>query len=100
MVDSNDTDRIDGTNGYEEDNAKEELHRVLAEDELRDAAVLVFANKQDLPNAMTVSQVTERMGMQALRGRQWMVQAASAKTGEGIYEGMEWLSNTLNKRKK
>jgi len=29
--------------------AREELQRMLNEDELRDALLLVFANKQDLP---------------------------------------------------
>lgn len=38
MVDSNDRERIG--------EAKEELNRMLSEDELRDAVVLVFANKQ------------------------------------------------------
>ena len=39
-------DRVDISNGYEH-SAKDELHRMLAEDELRDAVVLVFATKQD-----------------------------------------------------
>src|ERR1700712_5080708 len=51
VVDSNDRDRIDDSRDYEH-SAKEELHRMLAEDELRDAVLLVFANKQDLPNAV------------------------------------------------
>ena len=50
VVDSNDRDRID--------DAKEELHRMLNEDELRDAVVLVFANKQDLPQAMPAAEVS------------------------------------------
>ena len=41
VVDSNDRDRIV--------EAREELQRMLNEDELRDAILLVFANKQDLP---------------------------------------------------
>merc|ERR1712025_1551184 len=41
VVDSSDHDRIE--------DAREELHQMLGEDEMRDAAVLVFANKQDLP---------------------------------------------------
>jgi len=41
VVDSNDRDRIV--------EAREELQRMLNEDELRDAMLLVFANKQDLP---------------------------------------------------
>lgn len=41
VVDSNDRDRVV--------EAREELQRMLNEDELRDALLLVFANKQDLP---------------------------------------------------
>lgn len=47
VVDSNDRDRVG--------EAREELLRMLAEDELRDAVLLVFANKQDLPNAMNAA---------------------------------------------
>lgn len=38
VVDSNDRERVN--------EAREELSRMLAEDELRDAVLLVFANKQ------------------------------------------------------
>ena len=79
--------------------AKEELHRMLAEDELRDAVLLVFANKQDLPNAMSVNEVTERLGLNGLRNRQWFIQATCATSGDGLYEGLDWLSKTLSKRK-
>lgn len=41
----------------------------MEEDELRDAILLVFANKQDLPNAMSASEITEKLGLSALRGR-------------------------------
>lgn len=41
----------------------------LQEDELRDAVLLVFANKQDMPNAMAVSELTDKLGLQALRSR-------------------------------
>jgi len=41
----------------------------LLEDELKDAVLLVFANKQDLPNALSVSELTERLGLQALRNK-------------------------------
>lgn len=45
VVDSNDRDRVV--------EAREELQRMLNEDELRDALLLVFANKQDLPVGLT-----------------------------------------------
>ena len=41
----------------------------LQEDELREATLLVFANKQDLPNAMTASELTDKLGLQNLRNR-------------------------------
>jgi len=99
VVDSNDRERMDESQGAE-NSAKDELHRMLAEDELRDAVVLVFANKQDLPNAMSVQQITETLGLNSLRNRQWYIQATCATTGDGLYEGLDWLSNTLSKRSK
>ena len=53
VVDSNDRDRVG--------EARDELHRMLAEDELRDAVLLVFANKQDLPNAMSAAEITDKV---------------------------------------
>lgn len=41
----------------------------LQEDELRDAVLLIFANKQDLPNAMAISEMTDKLGLQSLRNR-------------------------------
>merc|ERR1712196_344016 len=76
VVDSNDRDRID--------DAKEELHRMLNEDELRDAAVLVFANKQDLPQAMPAAEVTDKLGLQQMRNRQWYIQSTCATTGDAF----------------
>ncbi|CAE7818865.1 unnamed protein product [Symbiodinium sp. CCMP2456] len=84
VVDSNDRDRIE--------DAREELNKMLNEDEMRDAVLLVFANKQDLPNAMTAAEVTEKLGLHNLRHRQWFIQSACATTGDGLYEGLDWLS--------
>jgi len=91
VVDSNDKDRLDA--------AANELSRMLSEDELKDAVLLVFANKQDLPNASKVQEVTERLALNKLRGRQWYIQGTAAPTGDGLYEGLDWLSATLGKKK-
>ena len=92
VVDSNDRDRVA--------DAREELTKILTEDEMRDAALLVFANKQDLPNAMTAAEVTEKFGLNDLRQRPWFIQSACATTGDGLYEGLDWLSRTLSSKKK
>uniref|UniRef100_A0A3Q2Q3H5 ADP ribosylation factor 5 n=1 Tax=Fundulus heteroclitus TaxID=8078 RepID=A0A3Q2Q3H5_FUNHE len=70
----------------------------IQEDELKDAVLLVFANKQDLPNAMGVSELTDKLGLHSLRSRTWHVQATCATQGTGLYEGLDWLSNELSKR--
>ena len=90
VVDSNDKDRIG--------EAHDELHRMLSEDELREAVVLVFANKQDLPNAMSVAEVTDKLGLHSLRNRKWYIQATCATSGEGLFEGLDWLSANVEKR--
>uniref|UniRef100_A0A8C1JJA0 ADP-ribosylation factor n=1 Tax=Cyprinus carpio TaxID=7962 RepID=A0A8C1JJA0_CYPCA len=90
VVDSSDHDRIE--------TAAEELKAMLAEDEMRDAVLLVLANKQDLPKAMPVHELTDRLGLHALRGRQWFVQATCAVQGSGLYEGLDWLSDQLSRR--
>ena len=41
----------------------------LQEDELREAVLLVFANKQDLPNAMSTTEITDKLGLGQLRNR-------------------------------
>ena len=41
----------------------------MQEDELRDAVLLVFANKQDLPNAMSAAELTEKLRLNHLRNR-------------------------------
>jgi len=91
VVDSNDRDRVE--------DAREELNKMLNEDEMRDAALLVFANKQDLPNAMPAADVTEKLGLQNMRNRQWFIQSACATTGDGLYEGLDWMSRTLSSKK-
>ena len=48
--------------------------RMLAEDELREAVLLIFANKQDLPNAMNAAEITDKLGLHSLRNRNWYIQ--------------------------
>ncbi|XP_072291410.1 ADP-ribosylation factor 4-like [Eucyclogobius newberryi] len=89
VVDSNDRERIT--------ESREELMKMLQEDELKDAALLVFANKQDLPNALSVSELTDKLGLNTLRSKHWHIESTCATQGTGLYEGLDWLSNELAK---
>ena len=90
VVDSSDPERIEL--------AKEELHGMLGDEAMQDAAVLVFANKMD-SGVMSVSEVSEKMGMHLLKGREWNIQGTCALTGEGLTEGLEWMSKTVKNKK-
>mmetsp|Transcript_12044 Transcript_12044/g.16694 ORF Transcript_12044/g.16694 Transcript_12044/m.16694 type:complete len:185 (-) Transcript_12044:127-681(-) len=89
VVDSADRERVTA--------AKEELHKTLLQDELKDAAVLVYANKQDLPRAVSTKKLVKELGLDKLQNHVWHVQGACATTGEGLVEGMDWLANTLKR---
>lgn len=75
--------------------ACEELHKVLADDLLRDVKVLIYANKMDLPGAYSTQQVAQAMKVRSLHQRDWHIEACCGCTGEGLYEGLDNLSRML-----
>lgn len=83
VIDSTDIERL-GT-------AADELAAMLNEEELRDAALLVFANKQDQPGAKGAGEISEALKLGELRDRNWSIVACSAIDGKGLNEGMDWL---------
>ncbi|KPP79931.1 hypothetical protein Z043_100461 [Scleropages formosus] len=54
---------------------------------------------QDLPNAMNAAEITDKLGLHSLRHRNWYIQATCATSGDGLYEGLDWLSNQLKNQK-
>ncbi|KAI4174973.1 MAG: hypothetical protein LQ343_002000 [Gyalolechia ehrenbergii] len=129
VIDSNDRARID--------EARQELHRIILDREMKEALLLVFANKQDIPGgtlfpfrllppfpifqlgkrledaplncgnirlmmncffcttAMTPNEVQERLKLAQLKDKIWYVVPSCATTGEGLFEGLGWLSNNV-----
>jgi len=83
VVDSTDKDRMAVT--------KEELAKMLSHENLKSAKVLVFANKQDLKSAMTPAEVSEGLGLHNYKNHHYHIQQCCALTGEGLYEGMDWI---------
>lgn len=64
---------------------------MLNEEELKDASLLVFANKQDQPGAKGAGEISEALRLGELRDRNWSIVACSAVDGSGINDGMDWL---------
>ncbi|KAI9732632.1 MAG: Arf GTPase arl1 [Cirrosporium novae-zelandiae] len=83
VIDSTDIDRLNM--------ASDELAAMLNEEELRDAALLVFANKQDQPGAKGAGEISEALRLGELKDRSWSIVACSAIDGSGITDGMDWL---------
>ncbi|KAJ3292365.1 hypothetical protein HDU79_001508 [Rhizoclosmatium sp. JEL0117] len=88
VIDSNDIDRIA--------DARNELQHLMLEEELRDASLLILANKQDLPNAMKPAEIIDKLRLNDLKSRKWYLQSACATTGDGLYEGLDWFVKALS----
>ncbi|XP_052689351.1 uncharacterized protein LOC128167593 [Crassostrea angulata] len=92
VVDSNDRERIL--------ESREKLFGFLNSDEMRGVPVVVIANKQDLPNALSTFEVANLMSLHKMTSRKWHIQAACATHGEGIFEAMKELSSMVKENKK
>ena len=89
VIDSSDRRRLAETSRV--------LQEVLDDDTLIGLPLLVLANKQDLPGSMRPDRVAELMGMHSLRHK-WYLQPCSAVTGDGLYEGLEWLNTAIRSK--
>ena len=90
---------VDSVDRHRIDTAREELAYILGADEMRGAALLVYANKQDLPGAMTTTEVADKLGLSRVRDREWYIQGTVAVTGDGLHEGLDWLADAVGRRK-
>lgn len=91
VVDSSDHRRLE--------ESTKEFQELISQDKLANVPTLVFANKQDLMNAVEVQDIQNALGLACIQDRGWTIQACSAKTGEGLQEGMEWLVGVVEKNK-
>jgi len=93
VIDSNDQERLG--------EAIDELGRILKQVSqnamLQAGAVLVFANKQDLPNALSPSNIQDEIAKKIPTSNiKVRVQKTVALSGEGLEDGLRWLSSVLS----
>ncbi|KAL5285081.1 ARL3 family protein [Megaselia abdita] len=89
VIDCTDRNRLSETG--------DELLSILSDERLRGVPLLVFANKQDLPTAMSASEVAEKIKLVELENRTWQIQACSAIKGDGVKDGMNWACKNIKK---
>ena len=75
--------------------SKAEFHKLLKNSNLKNAILLIFANKQDLPGAKPVNQIIEDYELNTIKNHMWFIQPCSAVKGEGLINGIKWLSEQL-----
>ena len=93
VIDSGDRKRLNET-GFE-------LSELLEEEKLAGVPVLIFANKQDLKHAAREDEISNLLQLSThCRGRTWRIQPCIATQGEGVEDGLEFISTTLKDVKK
>lgn len=90
IIDSNDIGRMD--------EVKHELQYLTSEEQLKNAILLILCNKQDLPNALSVDKIGELIEIKKIK-QKWFIQETTAIYNKGIFEGLEWLYNNIEKKK-
>ncbi len=97
VVDSSDRERIADEEEFSV-SALAELTRLLAAPELLNCPILIFANKNDKNNSMSVKEIEEKLKLNLLKVRSYHVQSTCATTGDGLFEGLDWLTEELKRR--
>ncbi|XP_038042507.2 ADP-ribosylation factor-like protein 3 isoform X2 [Anas platyrhynchos] len=92
VIDSADQKRFEETG--------QELAELTEDESLTGVPLLVFANKQDLVTAAPAAEIAEGLSLHTYRDREWQIQACSALSGEGVQDGMNWISSQIMSRKK
>ena len=75
--------------------SKAEFFNLLVNTDLKDASILILANKQDLPTSKSAADLTESYSLNEIQNHNWKIQGCCALTGEGLAEGLDWLTNQI-----
>lgn len=91
VVDSSDTRRLK--------QCRDELHELLKQEKLAGASLLIFANKQDLPGALSVEEIAIFLDLKSIsENRHWLIQSCSAVTGDGLVSGIDFIVGDIASR--
>lgn len=86
VVDSSDKARIDL--------AKNELHKILNDDELKDATILLLANKIDL-NGLTPEEVANNVDFERVKNLKKKCMGVVGLTGKNLDKALDWLAASI-----
>jgi len=90
VVDSADKIRMEDCNA--------ELQNLLQEERLTGATLLIFANKCDLPGALTAEEIKTALNLNTITSHHWRIVWCSGVTGQNLLEGIDWMLNDIAAR--
>lgn len=90
VVDSADKSRLN--------DCKAELQKLLLEERLAGATLLVFANKQDLPGSLKSEDIQNILELEAVKTHHWRIVPCSAYNGDNLLNGIDWLLDDIASR--
>mmetsp|Transcript_9737 Transcript_9737/g.11097 ORF Transcript_9737/g.11097 Transcript_9737/m.11097 type:complete len:188 (-) Transcript_9737:180-743(-) len=92
---------VDSADTYRLELCKAELHKLLQQEKLAGASLLIFANKQDIPGALTKEEIAKTLDLEKNKifyKRHWGIQSCSAVSGEGLLQGVDWIVSDISER--
>eukprot|EP00164_Ancoracysta_twista_P012229 GFYU01019142.1.p1 GENE.GFYU01019142.1~~GFYU01019142.1.p1 ORF type:complete len:303 (-),score=70.08 GFYU01019142.1:202-1011(-) len=98
VIDSNDRERYE----HMLVELKLEIDAIAEATNNNEFPVLVFCNKQDLPNCMTPQEIEKGLRQGPLKDRRedtWHILGSVATRGVGIVEGFQWLGDVLERQR-
>lgn len=76
----------------------EELNEILKLEETKESVFLIFLNKQDQEGAIDSNEFQKQLNFELFGSRPFKIQTTIATAGEGLYEGLNWFGENINKK--
>ena len=92
---------VDSADKIRLETCKKELFKLLDQERLAGASLLIFANKQDLAGAEKEKDIAKLLELDTnpkFHKRHWKIQACSAVTGDGLLSGLDWMVKDIASR--
>lgn len=91
---------VDSCDSYRFDLVKKELEKLLQQERLAGATLLIWANKQDVEGSSSSEKIASALNLKDLQyqNRHWSIQTCSGVTGDGLLNGIDWLVEDISNR--